>query len=498
MSEPEEQNQREISPVNGEAKPETAQESEFLPERVENSEALDDLKNKVNETIEQEVASAVTREKTAIEGVAQMGGEGYQAEGAQLAEKFESEIRGAADSAEGEVTRLGRGSDGQEEKESSRDMSTEQIKSSLEHNELLDGSFRERAHVQREKYIKKFGLPAEAKGEDILKAIDGVCLADLKTRAFTKSDQAIIDEYAESTEEKPLSYEKRQELLNFLASSANKIYKNEKGENVSLGEYLKDYYGSLGVEVGVVFDTVPTEMKENLLTKMQMLDEKANEAEIEYLRNDAIPVPIVEIQKGSKTLRIPLFGGNRSIAMPVRQVSFDSETGERQSKRVGTAIGVFIVHAPENGGTVHMGIGDMVHEIDHGVRDVLDNQETFMEEHRMVLEGTAELAKMRFFQTQDKADPDKGFDYFSTLATSVSASSEGELGGGYHADIESTYGSGYVLADQIEKDLGKEGLWQKAYDSQYAIPRDQLGDLRRTISAKFDVQKDDFENFMVK
>jgi len=345
--------------------------------------------------------------------------------------------------------------------------------------------------VLRKKYTDHFRLPPDATGEQIMSAYELTYLVDLKSKAKVGADA--LDVYERSAEERPLDYRQRQEVINTLVSPLNKLYYNERGDEVSLGEYLQDYYRGLGVNVLIRYDTIPERAKTAIIRRLIGSDEQLTERDFDYLQKDDVPIPMLEIQKGDETVTVPLLGGDRDATMTVRSSGFNEDTGEKIERTEGNAVSFNVSRQPELGSTVHKIIGSIVHEVDHAVRTALDDQEIFKKEQRIVSEGTAEMAKYSFGRIQTKRMPYSGFDYKAQLTYGLSARAEGERTGTHELSVEHTYASGYVLASHLREKYGDGVFWSTLYDKRKAIPEQDVSVLRRSIGAKLRFNKDQFE-----
>ncbi len=382
--------------------------------------------------------------------------------------------------------------------ESEKKIDIEKFNNEIENHFWLKDYFNIDVKRAKDKYVDKFDLPHDVTGEKIMESYDNYYLNCIKNNSETILGSGIVEDYKNSSEENPLNYEKKQEFVNVLLNPTNKLYKNEAGESVSMGEYFNDYYKELGINVNIEFSTINDNQKKDLMGKMIQYDKNLKEENLEYIKKDEKPIPFLKIFKDGKEIKIPMLAGDIDMHMPLRSVIYN-EKGEEINEKTGTFMGFKITHEAQFGSTIQYNIGQIVHEADHAIRKVLDNQDVFKEEDRIISEGTAELARDRFGKIQNKYDSKNGFDYQNLANFAIAAESEGEKVLEVSGDLKHTYASGYILADQMEKVFGRKISMSTVYNSESAISTEEISNLRKKITDGIKDQKDKkiFKNFLL-
>lgn len=359
----------------------------------------------------------------------------------------------------------------------------ERLSSQIERSPLMGSGLSDMIQIERLRQTLKFNLPPDAKAGDITVACDSKLLAQLREKTHPDNAET-LDRYTNSSDREPLNFQDRQAVVNIILNPTNKIYKNETGEDVNLSEYLRGYYSPLGVDVEIHFDTL-TKAQSGAIDRFFKIAQTNFSGQ--HLEQESIAIPFLQIKKGARAISIPIIGGDRDIQAPMR----DPETRER----IGSFVGLKIVHDPNLGSGLAANTGFMVHELDHAVRKVLDGDENkFDAEDRIVLEGTAEFARHHFSEIQNQSNPDIGYGLNNTLMFAGGIDSEGTE---VRVNLKHTYASGLVLSERMYEVLGREIFFELGYDSDKAIGGDQLLQLRQKIVNKLKESKDAAREFMV-
>jgi hypothetical protein len=358
----------------------------------------------------------------------------------------------------------------------------ERLSAQIEKSPLMGSGLSDMIQIERLRQTSRFNLPPDTRTSDIAVACDSELLAQLKART-RPDDSEVLDKYSRSSDHEPLNFQDRQAVVNIILNPTNRIYKNENGADVNLPEYLKDYYAPLGMDIDINFST---------LTKAQSraVDHFFKIAQTnfsgEHLEQESIAIPFIQIKKGDKIISIPIIGGDRDVHAPMR----DPETREK----IGSFVGLKIVHEPQLGSSLATNTGFMVHELDHAIRKVLNSDEKKLEkEDRIVLEGTAEFARHHFSDVQNRSNPNIGYGLANALMFAGGIDSEGTE---VRANLKHTYASGLILSERINSGLGKEEFFELTYDSERMLDESQLSQLRQKIVNKLEKSKTTAREFM--
>ena len=359
----------------------------------------------------------------------------------------------------------------------------DRLASEIEKSPLLGQGLLEMIAGERLRQLKRFNLPPDTKDGAIAVACDQELLAQLKGN-LSSADSDIIDKYHRSSVGEPLDFLDRQAVVNIIINPNNRIYKNKEGLDVNLSEYLKDYYAPLGVDIDISFDTL-TPAQSRAIDRFFRIAQRNFSAQ--HLEQESIAIPFIQIKKGNRTVSIPVIGSDKDIHAPMR----DPETHEK----IGSFVGLKIVHEPKLGSGLSANIGFMVHELDHAIRKVLDGDEKKIdEEDRIISEGTAEFARHLFSEIQNQFNPDLGYGLNNALMLASSIASEGTEA---KPGLKHTYASGLVLSERVNSTLGKEKFFEFGYDPGKSPDGGQLSELRRQIVSNLEKVKGLAREFMV-
>lgn len=360
----------------------------------------------------------------------------------------------------------------------------EKIIEAIERSPLLGEKFKKRLDLNRNIQIMAHGLEPNAKMGQIVEAYDRAYLEHLQSLAVS-ADPGIFERYTESTDDKPLSFRDRQAIVNMLVNPANQFYKTEKGEPVNLTEYLNDYYKPLGISVQIKFGNLEQEKVEGIENFFKRWDKGFL---TDHLKKQEVAIPTIEITKGDRKINIPIIGADWDVTGVMR----DSTTREK----LGDFVGLKIVHDTRYASGVQSNLGFVVHELDHAIRASLSSEKGIeYAQDRIIFEGTAEMARHRFGETQSRFNTKSGFSYQNDIAFSAAVNAEGELTG--IGKVEYTYASGLVLTEQMRSALGEAKFWKTTYDKEPNITEVELAQLRKKVVSELDKQKDEAGKFLV-
>lgn len=360
-----------------------------------------------------------------------------------------------------------------------------EIMEGVESSPFLGKRFLDKLKTNRDIQILLHELPQDATMEQIMSAYDKFYLDYLRSKAVV-ADAGIFERYEESTDGNPLSFRDRQSVVKMLVSPVNKFYKTKEGQEVNLAGYFNDYYKSLGISIKIIFETLPPGQIRGVERIFGMREEKFDPV---HLYDDTVAVPVIEITKGEKTISVPLIGGDSDVTAPMR----DPETREK----LGSFIGLKIVHDTKYASSIQTNLGFLVHEFDHAVRKVLSDQRNWTDdlEDRIIYEGTAEMTRHRFSETQGKFEPRSGFDYQNSINFSSAAVGESEVS--RIKDVKSTYASGLVLTERMRLFMGEDKFWETVYAGEQNLTEDQIKKLREKIVGELAKQKEDARQFLI-
>ena len=375
----------------------------------------------------------------------------------------------------------------------------------------------------KQQLIEMDKSPAEGETWDdlIRKEIDENYAKYIKEKV-SEDDKRLVDNFLESDKNNPLSLNEKQEFLNVLFRNNNLLYANEKGEMVSMADYLKEYYKDIGVDVGIEFKTINPDVKKDLAKKIlrsEFLEkdidrkqafEKAfyavelgnkDSEEINYILNDEVAFPHLIVKTKEIKKEIPLVAGSSDYHSPLRSEERD-KSGERKRKRKGHFIQLQTIHAPEFGCGIQKITFSSIHEIDHAVREVLPTKNQNLLDKELLTEGTAEKAGMDFISTQHKYLKDKsliknydGYDYQTNLWQALSRRMVGEM---TDKNQEHRYAQGLMIAEQYSRNKGEKNYKKLFYTGELDV-ENELGDvvkIREGIDEKLKPQKKMFTQIL--
>ena len=359
----------------------------------------------------------------------------------------------------------------------------ERVTSQIENSPLIGSALSDKIQIERLRQIMNFGLPLDARSGDISVACDNELLRQIKEKVQT-DDSEVLERYGKSSEQEPLNFQDRQAVVNIILNPTHRIYKDESGTDVNLSEYLKNYYAPLGVDVSIGFNILtPTQSR----AVDRFFRITGTNFSGQHLENESIAIPFVQLKKGEKSISIPIIGGDRDIHAPMR----DPDTRER----IGSFVGLKIVHEPQLGSGLAANTGSMVHELDHAIRKIIDGDEMkFDAEDRIVLEGTAEFARHHFSEIQNQYNPNIGYGLNNALTLAGGIEAEGtEIKPG----LKHTYASGLILSERVEQALGREKFFESGYNFEKTFSEGDLTRLRQQITNKLEESKNTARKFMI-
>ncbi len=360
----------------------------------------------------------------------------------------------------------------------------EGVQNAIESSPLLGQNFSDRLKRNRNIQILLHGLESDTSMAAIVESSNKAYLEHLES-VVVAADEGIIERYAQSTDKEPLSFRDRQAVVNMLINPTNRLYRTKEGQDVNLTEYLNNYYQALGVSVQIRFTTLPQNQIEGI-ERMFRIAKK--DFSVDHLRNQEIAVPVIDITKDDRTISVPLIGADWDVTAPMRNPT--------TQEKLGDYIGLKIVHAPEYTYGIQTNLGFIVHEIDHAVRKALHLEKLWVEdaEDRIISEGTAEMARYRFGETQGQFDPRSGFHFQNDIIFAHSILSEGKPTG---REIKHTYASGLVLAEQMRDAIGESKFWATTYQRESDMTASQLAQLRQQVVGQLEKQKEAAASFLV-
>ncbi len=382
----------------------------------------------------------------------------------------------------------------QEKKES--DVDFKRLENEVENHGWINDGFDKEFKELRRNYIENFNLKPEDSTEVIMEYYDSYYLDYINERAEKILEPGIVDKYKNSTEEEPLSFKERQDFINVLLNPMNKLYKNKLGEDVNMSNYLNGYYKNLGIDVSIKFSTIPDDQKEDVIKKLTWCEREVKQSDLEYIKNDERPIPFLIINKNEETLKIPMFGADRDVHGPVRSIT--EKEGKKISEKTGNFIGFKTVHEPKYSSTVQLNLGFIIHEIDHGIRNILKDQDVFKEESGIISEGSAEVAKNNFYKAQNIGDPKNGFDFQNVFDFALSGHEDGKNVSDKGLEhLEDVYASGFIMLDKLKEEFGEEAFWESAYDGQKAIPEGILKLIKEKVRGKIKGKKEFYKKVIL-
>jgi hypothetical protein len=233
-----------------------------------------------------------------------------------------------------------------------------------------------------------------------------------------------------------LTHKERQEVMNTLLANVNFFYFDSKGKKVNMESYLRDYYKELGVGINIVLETIPAEIKKDVIKKillgslsldetreiLNILDVKGIQGIqehpkyakfsilIQHVLEDSVAFPVVKIEHNGQIFE------NFILAAEVTTEGVKPDAGAVTFPRRDRRGNIIIMPVPNGVSSVYTlrrFLDLLMHEIDH-----LINQAVFPIEERdtrVFTEGAAEEASASFMSTQHRYLDDTvaaGFDYY--------------------------------------------------------------------------------------